>query len=216
MLHCCHWGFALSQGSVIAYGPPGIAWLSQGWALMLGVGIVTIMAARVGRQGVCMYGGCWSGHCGYGCEVSWSPFFCHLILLTPRLEQLTLDKKALVSELGLVLELDPVSGLMASHCMLQDHDFKHLLGLWVGKLTVGKEGTDAGRQTWIPSFQSGQKLERSSSQRCQKCSSALIVMQIATRASSGALGWWSHCWWWSGVCLSSPSNIIFSWYQPVL
>ena len=30
--------------------------------------------------------------------------------------------------------------------MLQDHDFKHLLGLGVGKLTLGDEGADVGQQ----------------------------------------------------------------------
>ena len=35
---------------------------------------------------------------------------------------------------------------MVSHCMLQDHDFKHLLGLEVGKFALGDEGADMGQQ----------------------------------------------------------------------
>ena len=61
-------------------------------------------------------------------------------------KQLTLGRKRLVGELGLVLETDPVSGLMVSHCMLQDHDFKHLLSLGMDKLALGNEGAYVGRQ----------------------------------------------------------------------
>ena len=55
-----------------------------------------------------------------------------------------IGQEGLVYDLRLVLELDPVSALKVLHCMLQDHDFKHLLGLGVGKLTLGDEGADAG------------------------------------------------------------------------
>ena len=42
--------------------------------------------------------------------------------------------------------MDPVSGLMVSHCMLQDHDFKHLLGLGMREFALGDEGGYMGGQ----------------------------------------------------------------------
>ena len=58
----------------------------------------------------------------------------------------TVGKKGLVGELRLVLEMDPVSCIMVLHCMLQDHDFKHLLGLGMREFTKGDEGRYMGRQ----------------------------------------------------------------------
>ena len=69
-----------------------------------------------------------------------------LMLLTVQFEQLTLGKKGLVGKLGLVLEMDPVSGLMVLHCMLQNHDLKHLLGLGMREFTFGDKGGYRGRQ----------------------------------------------------------------------
>ena len=46
----------------------------------------------------------------------------------------------------LVLEPDPVSGLMVSHCILQEHVFKHLLGLAMRKFALGNEGRYIGGQ----------------------------------------------------------------------
>ena len=59
-----------------------------------------------------------------------------LELLTVGLEQLALGEKRLIGELGLVLELDPVPCLMVFHCMLQDHEFEHLLGFKVGGIYI--------------------------------------------------------------------------------
>ena len=98
------------------------------------------------RQGVSVYGACWCGHCSYGSEVSLSPLLHLLILLTPWLEQFTVGRKGLVGELGLVLEPDLISDLIVLHCLLQDPAVKHLLGLGEGKLALGDEGADAGRQ----------------------------------------------------------------------
>ena len=55
-----------------------------------------------------------------------------------------MGKKELVDELGLVLEMDPVSGLMVSHCVLQDHYLKQLLGLVMREFTLGDEGGYTG------------------------------------------------------------------------
>ena len=70
--------------------------------------------------------------------------FSLLELLTARLEQLAVGEKSLVGELGLVLEPDPVPCLMVSCSMLQDHEFKHLLGFGVRKFTLVDEGCDMG------------------------------------------------------------------------
>ena len=47
-------------------------------------------------------------------------FLSPLVLLTSGLEQLAVVKKGLVGQLGLVLELDPVVGLMVLHHTLED------------------------------------------------------------------------------------------------
>ena len=60
-------------------------------------------------------------------------------------QQFALHEKGLVGELGLVLEQDPVTGLVVLHCMLQDHDFQHLLGLEVRECALGDEGVNRGR-----------------------------------------------------------------------
>ena len=61
-----------------------------------------------------------------------------------------MGEKGLVAQLGLVLELDPVTVLMVPHCMLEDHNLQHLLHLIVGKPTAvdkcgypGNERVDA-------------------------------------------------------------------------
>ena len=64
-----------------------------------------------------------------------SLLLCLLILLTASLKQLTVSKKGLVGDLGLVLEPEPVPCLMVSHCMLQDYDFEHFYGLVVSEFT---------------------------------------------------------------------------------
>ena len=84
-------------------------------------------------------------------------------------------KKELVGELGLVLEPDLVSGLMVSHCMLQDHDFVHLLGLGVGKLALGNKGTDVGRQGMDTLVR---ELADIRQKLIPECSSALIIVSI--------------------------------------
>ena len=55
-----------------------------------------------------------------------------------------MGEKSLVGELGLVLELNQAPCLMVSHCMLQDHEFWHLLGFGVREFTLGDEGNDMG------------------------------------------------------------------------
>ena len=65
--------------------------------------------------------------------------FSLLELLKVGLEQLAMGEKSLVGELELVLEPDPVPCLMVSHCMLQDHEIKHLLGFGVREFTLGDE-----------------------------------------------------------------------------
>ena len=47
-------------------------------------------------------------------------------------------------------------------------------------------------RAWIPSMGSWQTLERSSFQECQKCSSDLIAVSIASRASQGILQLWGN------------------------
>ena len=92
---------------------------------------------------------CCEGHCGDGSEVSPSLLLGLLVLLALGLKQFAVIEKGMVGELGLVLEPDPIIGLMVSHGMLQDHDFQHFLGLAVGKLTVGDEGIDVNGEVWI-------------------------------------------------------------------
>ena len=57
-----------------------------------------------------------------------------------------MSEKGLVGELGLGLEPYPVSGLTVLHFMLQDHDFKHFLGLRVREFALGEEVSDMGSQ----------------------------------------------------------------------
>ena len=66
-----------------------------------------------------MDGRCYGGDGG---EVSWFLLLHLLVLLTPRLKQFAVVEKGLGCELGLVLEMDPISGLMLSHNMLQNHN----------------------------------------------------------------------------------------------
>ena len=56
-----------------------------------------------------------------------------------------MDKKGLVGELGLVLELDPVPCLAVLHCVLQDDDVEHFYSLGVVKFVLGDEGTYISR-----------------------------------------------------------------------
>ena len=51
-------------------------------------------------------------------------------------------EKGLVGQLAVVLKLDPVPGFVEYHCMLQDHDFKHLLGFGVREFALVDEGSD--------------------------------------------------------------------------
>ena len=69
-----------------------------------------------------MYGGCCTGHCSDGSEVCPALLLGLLVLLASGLEQFALGKKSLICELRLVLEPDPVPGLMVLHSVLQDHD----------------------------------------------------------------------------------------------
>ena len=69
-----------------------------------------------------MDGGCHRCHCSDGGEVSLSLLLGLLVLLAPGLEQFAVGEKGLVCELELVLEPDPVPGIMVSHSMLQDND----------------------------------------------------------------------------------------------
>ena len=55
-----------------------------------------------------------------------------------------MEKKGSVGELGLVLEPDPVLGLMVPHHMLEDHDLQHLHHLFMGELALVDEGSDPG------------------------------------------------------------------------
>ena len=59
---------------------------------------------------------------------------------------LTVGKKGLVGELGLILKPDPVPCLMVMPCMLQDHDCEHFYGLERSEFALGDEGTDTSRQ----------------------------------------------------------------------
>ena len=73
-------------------------------------------------------------------------------------------EKGLVGELGLVLKLDPVPGLMVLHSMLQDHDFKHFLGFGMGELAHSDDvGSVGGQSMDTLSLGSWQMSERSSS-----------------------------------------------------
>ena len=59
---------------------------------------------------------------------------------------MAVSKKGLVDELGLVLEPDPVPCLVVSHCMLQDDNVEHFLGLVVSEFTLEDKVTDVSRQ----------------------------------------------------------------------
>ena len=96
-----------------------------GWAFIWGVGVATLVAPWVGREGISMYGRCCRGHCGDGSEAISSLLLGLLVMLMLGLEQFAVGRKGLVGELGLVLEPGPVPGLMVSNSMLQDHDFEH-------------------------------------------------------------------------------------------
>ena len=67
-----------------------------------------------------------------------------MVLLPLGLEQLALGEKGLVGLLLLVLKLEPVHSFMEFHGMLQDHDYKHLLGSRVRQIALVDEGSNAG------------------------------------------------------------------------
>ena len=69
-----------------------------------------------------MNGRCHGGHCSIGGEVGSFLLLHLLVLLTLGCEQFAVDEKGLVFELGLVLEVVPVSVLMVLHSVLQNHD----------------------------------------------------------------------------------------------
>ena len=69
-----------------------------------------------------MYGQCCRGHCGNGGEVSLALLLSLLVLIAVGLKQLAMREKEVICELGLVLELDQVHGLMVLHCKLQNHE----------------------------------------------------------------------------------------------
>ena len=137
------------------------------------------------------------------------------------LKQITLGKKGLVCELVMVLEVDPVSGFIVSHCMLQDHDFKHLLGLRVGEFALGSEGAYADRQGMDTHIE---ELEDIREKLIPEMPEMLLSFDSHADSIRGIL----ECLLvLSGVmvplsirdwkdCLSSPSNIIFSCFQLVL
>ena len=60
-----------------------------------------------------------------------------------------MGEKGLLYKLGLIVELDPVPGLMVSHCMLQDHELKHLLCFRLGELGLGDKGGNVGGQGMV-------------------------------------------------------------------
>ena len=82
----------------------------------------------------------------HGVGVSSSLLLSLLVLLALAFELFAVGEEGLVHELGLVLEPDPVSDLMISYSMLQDHGFKHLLHLGMEGLTSGNEVTELGQQ----------------------------------------------------------------------
>ena len=84
----------------------------------LGVGVATFIASREGCEGILMDRGYWGVGSQEGGEVSLALLLDLLILFTSWLKQLAVGKKDSVGELGLVLELHPVPGLMVPHHML--------------------------------------------------------------------------------------------------
>ena len=130
-----------------------------------------------------------------------------------------MGKKGLVGELGLIPETDPVSGLIISHCMLQDHDFKHLLGLGMREFTLADKGGYAGRQGM-------DTLIRELADVREQFILEMPEMLISLYSSAdGIMGFPEHLLFsrvmvplsmrdWR-VCVSLPPNIIFSCFQPV-
>ena len=131
-----------------------------------------------------------------------------------------MSKKGLAGELGLVLQLDPVPCLVVSHCMLQDHDFEHFLGMGVSEFTLGDEGTDMGRQSM-------NTLNREPADIRQKL--FLEVPEMLPRVhciTNGIKSKPGHLLTLQGdgpivyegleAFLSLPSNILWSCFQPVL
>ena len=105
--------------------------------------VIALVAVGLGSEGISVNGGCRSSYCGNGCEVSSSLSLAFWYCLHLDSSSLQSREKGLIGELGLVLLADPVSGLMVLHCMLQDHDFKHLLDFRKGEPAFGDEVTDA-------------------------------------------------------------------------
>ena len=116
--------------------------------------------------------------------------------------------------------VDPASGLMISHCMLQDHDFEHFLCLGLGEFALGDEVTDAHEQhmytlAWVlPNIREQFVLKG------PKCSSGLIAVPVASREHQGVFMLSSvmvllsiRDW---RACILSPSNMSFSCFQPLL
>ena len=149
------------------------------------------------------------------------PLLGLLLLFTPQLEQLTLGKKGLVCELGLVLELDPVSGTSWYHtaCCIGPW-FGASPGSGGGKTYTGQWGCRCRvNRAWIPSSGSWQTLGE---KLIPKVPEMLLGFNSCANSIKGIVGHLlvllvmvplsiRDC----KVCLSSPLNIIFSWCQPM-
>ena len=63
-----------------------------------------------------------------------------LELLIPGLELLAVGQEGLVCQGGLVLQADPIPGLMIFYCMLQGHYFHAFSDFSAGEFTFNNEG----------------------------------------------------------------------------
>ena len=138
-----------------------------------------------------------------------------LVMLTACCKQLEMGKKGLVCELLLVLKSDPVTSFMIPQCMIFSIFF---ISLCLSLQLFTREVILVLRE-WIPSLGCQCTSERSLYQQCQKCSSDLILVAMASVV----------CWavfWLSGVivpvtmsvyrvCWYLPSNIILNCFQPL-
>ena len=76
----------------------------------------------------------------------------------------------------------PVPGLVVSHCMLQDHDFKCLLDVSIGELALVDQCSDAGIKGMDVSI--GPLVH--TQEECQKWSSDLMVVTMVSNTYLGA------------------------------
>ena len=208
--------FLLAQSSEMIKTIACITLQTFGWTFSIWMEVPTLIAAWWFGHGIYMQRWCCSGYWG---QISATPLFSFLILLTVSFKHFTMWEECLICKLGLVLLSNPVPGLMVLYSMLQDHKFKYFSFLSSAKFWFGDEVTYVLWQCTDPFIWLLLQVRHKLIPVGPKCSSDFIVGPIASNAAlgvsicSGAMTPPSIRLW--RAFLSSPSNMSLSCFQPL-